>query len=202
MNGEIDMLTSFSPITNKVYHALKKIDVSVDSIEKAKSSYTHAILCVSDCDKASNNTNTKSSFEAYNLAYEECFINFIRQVYELNSDKAVLVETKMNELDNVTLLSILTNLDYRDKLLYLDIIKNSSNNAFVARDVRILELLTRLATRELLFSTFHFLSKDITICCQPHLTFPIFVTDFNNIETYIELASNTNLMLCDIQIKY
>ena len=203
MNGEIQMLTSLSPITHKVYHALMKIDVSSDTLEEAKKTYTNGILCVSDCSSALNNDRMiKSTFETYNLAYEEYFVNFIRKVYEINSDKAVLIETGMNELDNVTLLRILTILDYRDKLLFLDMIKHDSKNAFVARDVRVLELLTRLATRDLLFSTFHFLSKEITVCCQPNLSFPIFVTDFSNVETYGDLAKDSNLNLCNLQIKY
>lgn len=197
------MLTSFSPITNKVYHALKKIDVSEETLEEAKKLYTNGILSVSDCVNWNDASCTqKSTFVSYNLAYEEYFVDFIRQVYELNSDRAVLVETRINEMDNVTLLRILTILDYRDKLLFLDMIKNASNSAFVARDVKIIELLTRLATRELLFSTFHFLSKEITVCCQPHLVFPVFVTDFNHFETYIELATNSNLHLCNLQVKY
>lgn len=197
------MQTSFSPITNKVCHALMKIDVSSDTLEEAKKNYTNGILCVTNCmSTLQEERPLKSTFEVYNLAYEERFVNFIRNVYEINSDKSVLVETKMDELDNVTLLRILTMLDYRDKLLFLDIIKNASKNAFIARDVRMLELLTRLATRDLLFSTFHFLSKEITICCQPNLSFPFFVTNFDHVETYIDLAANSDLNLCNLQVKY
>ena len=197
------MLLSFNPITNKVYHALTKIDVSEDNLEEAKKKYTNGVLSISVCpedkDTKSDNSNL---FVSYNLAYEEYFVDFIRDVYDLNSDKAVLVETHINELDNVTLLRIITILDYRDKILFLDVIKNASKSTFVARDVKILELLTRLATRDLLFSTFHFLSKEITICCQPKLQFPVFVTDFNNFETYIELAIKSHLNLCNLQIIY
>jgi len=197
------MLLSFNPITNKVYHALLKIDVSEETMDEAKKKYTNGILTVSNCPEDDDTKSApNNSFLTYNLAYEQFFVDFIRKVYELNQDKAVLVETHINELDNVTLLRIITILDYRDKLLFLDIIKNSSRNTFVARDVQILELLTKLATRELLFSTFHFLSKEITVCCQPNLQFPVFVSDFNYFEIYIDLAIRSHLNLCNLQVVY
>lgn len=196
------MLTLFSPVTNKVYRALMKINVSSDTIEEAKNNYSYGTLCLSDGVIAmSNDSLEKCTFESYNLAYEENFVNFIRLVYEKNNDNAVLVETKINELDNVLLLRIITILDYRDKLLFLDMIKNSSKSAFVTRDVRILELLIRLATRELLFSTFHFLTCNVAICCQPNLCFPVFINEFSGFETYLELASESNLDLCNLHIK-
>lgn len=197
------MTTSFSPITDKVYQALIKIDVTCNTIEEAKRVYTHGILSIADC--SSNQTTDdadKSMFESYNLAYEERFVSFIKKVFEMNSDKTVLVETNIQELDNVTLMRILTILDYRDKLLFLDMIRNTVKSTFVARDVKILEMLMKLATRNLLFSTFHFLSKEVTICCQPDLTFPIFISDFEMLETYLEIASSYNLKISDLQIKY
>lgn len=197
------MAASFSPITSKVYQALLKIDVTNDTIDEAKKIYTHGILTVADCNSThAPEQRLKSMFESYNLAYEEHFVDFIRQIFDINEDKTVLVETKINELDNVTLLRIITILDYRDKLLFLEMIRNACKSTFIARDVKILEMLTKLATRNLLFSTFHFLSKETTICCQPDLTFPIFVSDFEMLETYLEIASNSNLNLCNLQVKY
>lgn len=197
------MLTSLSPITSKVYHALIKIDVSTDTVEEAKKVYTNGILSVTDCSSIhADEQQERNMFETYNLAYETHFVDFIHQVYALNSDKSVIVETQINELDNVTLLRILTILDYRDKLMFLDMIKDSSKSKFVTRDVKILEMLTRLATRNLLCSTFHFLSKEFTVCCLPDLTFSVFVSDFDCFDTYLELAAKSHLNLCNLQVKY
>lgn len=196
-------MASFSPITNKVCHALMKIDVSSDTIEDAKKKYTNGTICVSGCTPAKfEQTTSKNMFEVYNLAYEERFVTLIRNIYHRNSEKAILVQTNISNLDNVTALNILTTLDYRDKLLFLDLLKQGNLDTFVARDVKLLELLTRLATRELLYSTFHFLSDQITICCQPSLSFPLFVTDFDRIETYVELIMQANLNFCNLDIKY
>ena len=192
-----------SPIDHKVFEALVKIDVTIDTCEDGINKFTNATLSVYDGDLHVNQLDqTDNVFEEYNLANEAHFVNFIHDVYEENKTNTVVVETKINELDNATLMRILTLLDYRDKLQFIDFIKCYSNSSYIVRSENILSLLTKLATRELLFSTFHFLNKKITICCHKGLNFSVFVSDFNDLETYIELARKNGLYLKNIHVKY
>lgn len=196
-------MLSLSPITDKLYHALVKIDVAKETVEASKNNYTYGILNLYENSlKIQEMLETSGSVESFNLEYEENYVQFMLDVYDKNKDNAVIVDTGINDLDNVTILRILNKLDYRDKLLFIDIVRNSTSNRFIARNQNVLALLTRLSTRELLYVTFHFLTKPITICGSTNLQFPIFFTNLSDVDLYIELAEKNNLSIRDMVIKY
>ena len=197
------MAAPLSPITEKVYRALIPMNISNDTTDKDRHSYTSATLSLQHPEVETQELlDASKSFESFNLAYEDNFLGFIKDIYEMNKDNIILVKTDLNEYDNPALLHILTLLDYRDKLLFLNLIKNSTTGLYIARDEQLLILLTKLATRNLVFGTFHFLKIPVAICCGPDLKFQVYFNDFAQIDPYLEIAKEHELYFDELQVKY
>ncbi|WP_034429698.1 hypothetical protein, partial [Caldisalinibacter kiritimatiensis] len=165
--------------------------------------YTHGFLDIyNHCLSFEEADKLLCSFEEHNLKYEDRFVKFMKTVYKVNKSQPVAVEFYLNELSNIDLLNILSCLDYKDKLLFIDQIRYLKNDSFLflVDDEEIISFLTRLSTRELIFATFHFIQVPVSICGSFDLSFPIFFADSNGLNIYEDIARKCSLNIRDTKI--
>lgn len=192
------------PIPENETTSVLKLQVAVENMEKAYKEYNHAVLDVFDHDLSLEESNKLlGSFVDHNLKYENSYIQFIEDIYKLNNCLPVIVDIYLNDLDNMNILRILDTLDYQDKLLFIDLIKNnkSRTHLFSIKDKKILSLFIKLSTRELMFSIFHFTNLPITIVGNFDLSFPIFYERENDFKKYLTIARKNNLFFRNIKQK-
>ncbi len=197
------MLDLLKSIKEDEFKSMVRIQVNSENIDDYYINNSYGFLDVFDhvlsCDEADV---LFTSFEEHNLKYEDRYVEFINDVYELNKSKPIVVEMYLNELSNVEILRILNILDYKDKLIFLELVRNIENSyyLFLIQSSVILPLLIRLSTRELLFTTFYFTEIPISIVGNFDLSFPIFFENPNDICTYLDISKETNLFLRNIKI--
>jgi hypothetical protein len=197
-------MSILKPITENEYNAILKIQVNSETIDNAYEQYSSAILDVFDHQLSMEEANQLLGyFVEHNLKYENRFIRFMEEVYTLNKSMPVLIEVYLKQLESTDILRILHILDYKDKLLFIDLIRNhqGESHLFLIEDEEALSLFIKLSTRELLFATFHFTNIPMTVLGNFDLSFPIFFNCKDDIEKYINIARNNQLFLRNINVK-
>ena len=123
------------------------------------------------------------------------YVNIIKDLYSLNGYKPVIIEAHINDLEKLDILRILGILDYKDKLLFIDLIRldRDNSNMFSIENNDFLYLFVRLATRELIFPIFHFNNIGVTIAGSFDLSFPIFFKNKKDLKEYLKIAENNKL---------
>lgn len=190
-------------ITKDEFNGIRKIPVNYEEIEGCFKEYTHGFLDVYDhCLTSEEADKLMNSFEEHNLKYEDRFVEFMQAVYKMNKSQPVAVEFNINELSSVELLNILFCLDYKDKLLFIDQIRylNGDSHMFLVEDEEIITLLTKLSTRELIFTIFHFMQVPVCICGNFDLSFPMFFVNSNGLNIYKDMARECRLHIRDIKV--
>ncbi|MGI5872659.1 MAG: hypothetical protein ACOX8T_11555 [Bacillota bacterium] len=191
------------PITEKEFNRIRKMPINNKKIEEYFKQYIHGFLDVyNHCLSSEEVDKLMNSFEEHNLKYEDRFVGFMQAVYKMNKSQPVTVEFYLNELGSVELLNILSCLDYKDKLLFIDQIRYLSGDShmFLVENEEIITLLTKLSTRELIFPIFHFNEVPVCICGNFDLSFPIFFQDSNGLNIYKDMAGKYRLHIRDIKI--
>jgi hypothetical protein len=137
-------------------------------------------------------------FIQHNLKHEPKFEKFIEQAHKLNDHQGVIIECDFSELESMEILGILNRLDFGDKLLWIEIIKNISQlkSSFIKTDdINIIKMFLRCSTRELLHPFFHFKKHSASLVGNFDLSFPMYfeTEDVKNI--YSDLARNAGLYI-------
>jgi hypothetical protein len=196
------MAKLLKPITAEQFNMIRKI--KFNNIEEGFARYHNGILDIHEQALSMEESEDASySVENYNLKHEECFINFMKSVYDSNKDEAVVIDFYLKDIDSIGILRILNYLDYNDKLILLDNLKKLDNKSvyFLVEDADLIPFITKLSTRELLFCTFHFTAVPITIWGNYKLTFPMFFKDSKDIDFYKNIAKENNLFIRDIKVQ-
>lgn len=137
--------------------------------------------------------NISDGFNNYNNktieGNEEEFISFIEQAFEINGEENSYVDFYYNllqEEDKKRLKDLITEEDreilkdfeegYKEKNIYFRLTKES------------IPFITRLCTREILFSTIYFTEYSCTIWGNYNKSFPIFYNDEKDMEVYLNIA--------------
>lgn len=191
------------PMMKEEFDRVRKIPINYEKIEDCFKKYTHGILDVYDhCLTFEEADELLCSFEEHNLKYENRFVEFMEAIYEINKSQPVVVEFYVNELSNIDLLTILSYLDYKDKLLFIEQIRYLKDYSymFLVEDKELINLLTRLSTRELNFATFYFTQIPVCICGNYDLSFPMFFMDGNGLSTYKDIAEKCGLHIRGVRI--
>lgn len=190
------------PILENKGNSILKLQVYMENIEDAYEEYDNAILDIFDHQLTIEEADLTLGFVEHNLKYEYRYIKFIEGLYEYNSCQPIIIEINLNELQSLDILRILEGLDYKDKLIFIDIIRHSENksNMFTVENKELLHLLIKLSTREILFSIFHFTKIQTTIVGGWDLSFPIFFNNKNNYEQCLSIAKKNEL--CFRSIKF
>lgn len=71
---------------------------------------------------------------------------------------------------------------------------------FLVEDKELINLLTRLSTRELNFATFYFTQIPVCICGNYDISFPVFFMDGNGLSTYKDIVEKCGLHIRDVKI--
>ena len=109
---------------------------------------------------------------------EVAFISFLQEAFELNGAENSYVDfyyNVLNDEDNLTLENFEKN--YHEKNIYFKLTKES------------IPFITRLSTREILFSTIYFTKYPCTIWGNYNKSFPIFYHDNNDIQQYLNIKN-------------
>lgn len=191
-------------ISENNINTVLKLKVSVKSLEDAYRRYSNATLDVFNHTLSIEEANNLlGSFVDHNLKYECRYLQFIEAIHKLNNSMPVIVDIYLSDLDNIDILRILETLDYQDKLVFIDLIRHNKSKAhfFLIEDKKLLSLLVKLSTRELLFSIFHFTNAPITIVGNFDLSFPVFCSNESDLIEYSKIARKNDLYFRNINIK-
>ena len=187
---------------NKIDSVLN-LKIYNNNIEDAYEKYNNATLDIFDHQLSVDEADSSSigSFVDHNLRYENRYVKIIEEFNRVNGCRPVIIETPLNDLENLDILRILETLDYKDKLLFIDLIRFNKNNSnmYSIENNDFLPLFVRLATRELLFPIFHFTNIGVTIAGSFDLSFPIFFDNKNNLKKYLKIAENNKLFFRNIE---
>lgn len=131
---------------------------------------------------------------------ESVYLNFITEIFS-GSKENVYVEVDKNELTNSLIISILNDLDYQDKDLWIEFIKQLSN--FDDRLIKIeslkeLKMFFKLATREIIFPKFYLENDKVVLLGNYDLFFPIFFENTDLVIKYKKIALKYNLHILEI----
>jgi hypothetical protein len=116
---------------------------------------------------------------------EEKIIEFIDNAFLLNGEDNSFVDFYLNRLDKIAKDNLLSYLNEEDKEMLLGIeneIKDETVYFRLSREV--IPFITRLSTREVLFSTFYFTKYPCTIWGNYNMNFPVFYNNKEDIERY------------------
>ncbi len=187
-------------ITIEEFNSIRKIEIN--NINEGFEKYTHGVLGTHNHGLTLGEVNEfLGCLEKYNLRYEEKFINFMKKIYNLNKNKPIIVDFYLKNIDNAGILRILNYLDYDDKLIFINHIRNLNTDSvyFLLDNEELIPFITKLSTRELHFCTVHFTEIPITVWGNYQLSFPVFFREDKDVKLYENTARENNLFIRDIK---
>ena len=196
-------MISLKPTSENEIETILKINIHRETIDSAYEKYNNTILDVFDHQLSIKEADISiGSFVDHNLKYEHRYIQFIEDIYRVNDYEPVIIEVNLNDLENLDILRILEGLDYKDKLLFIDIVRfnQSKSNTFSIENKELLNLFIKLSTREILFSVFHFTKIQITIVGAWDLSFPVFSYNKNDFKELLSIATKNELFFRNTKI--
>lgn len=121
---------------------------------------------------------------------EENIINFIDKAFSLNGEENSYVDFYLSRLDNTAKDNLLSYLNDEDKETLKRFESEVGDETIYFRLSReAIPFVTRLSTREILFSTFYFTKYPLTIWSNYDLNFPVFYKSHDDIEMYRKYLS-------------
>ena len=172
-------------------------------IENIENEYFLRVLEVNksdDCDDINNIT-----FEDHNLRFEDRIFRFFEDIFKLNNNSVFVGNFNINTIENMKILYMLRDLDYRDSIKLINILRSHirEEEAYKVNDFDVFKMFLTLCTREIHFPSFHFNKLDIMVFTHYDLSTLMFFKDENYIHTYMQLAkvNDLNLREKETQIK-
>lgn len=153
-----------------------------------------------DCDDINNIT-----FEDHNLRFEDRIFRFFEDIFKLNNNSVFVGNFNINTIENMKILYMLRDLDYRDSIKLINILRSHirEEEAYKVNDFDVFKMFLTLCTREIHFPSFYFNKLDIMVFTHYDLSTLMFFKDENYIHTYMQLAkvNDLNLREKETQIK-
>ncbi len=172
-------------------------------IENIENEYFLRVLEVNksdDCDDINNVT-----FEDHNLRFEDRIFRFFEDIFKLNNNSVFVGNFNINTIENMKILYMLRDLDYRDSIKLINILRSHirEEEAYKVNDFDVFKMFLTLCTREIHFPSFYFNKLDIMVFTHYDLSTLMFFKDENYIHTYMQLAkvNDLNLREKETQIK-
>lgn len=176
---------------------INEVEIKISDIEAGLKRYKSKILSIHNkkLTVEEEKNFTINEIGMLNSKEENKFIDFMQKAYELNNNKGAIIDFYINRLDDNSISNIAERLEGRSKELFLEIVKEMSGDTvyFKVLDKEIIELITKLNTRELFFCTVYFLDTPLTVWGNYNLEFPIFYKEEEGLETYKELIDKSGL---------
>lgn len=128
------------------------------------------------------------------IDFEKRYIDFIKECYRFNNGN-LMIDFYVERLDDEAIVKILEVLNLEEKSMFLDLIDNIDKDKvyFKVNDLNILDIIVKLNTRNMFFSTFYFLERELTLWGNYNLKFPLFFKDDEIIKLYTNIAKNNKL---------
>ena len=121
---------------------------------------------------------------------EEAFISFLQEAFELNGAENSYVDFYYNVLNDEDKKKLKELINDEDKILLEKFEKNyHEKNIYFKLTKESIPFITRLSTREILFSTIYFTKYPCTIWGNYNKSFPIFYHDNNDIQQYLKIKN-------------
>lgn len=129
---------------------------------------------------------------------EEAYINFIKQCFTFNKGKLV-IDFYVNRLDSEAISKIVEVLDEKEQKEFLELIENIDEDKIYFKVVNedILDIIVKLNTRNMFFTTFYFLENELTLWGNYDLKFPMFFKEYDVLEGYKEIAKKSELNIIE-----
>lgn len=166
-------------------------------IENIEESYSMQILDVYEQELDFYDNRNNKGFEEHNLKFEDRVFRFFEDVFKLNNNSVIIGNFNINNVENMKILYMLRDLDYKDSIKLINILRSHvrEDDVYKVTDFGILKMLLTLCTREIHFPSFYFDKSEILVFTHYDLSFPMFFKDKKNIGTYEELAKINKLYL-------
>lgn len=127
---------------------------------------------------------------------EQKFIEFIDRVFQLNGKEYSYVDFYLSKLEEKAKEKLVTSLDEEDKYILKRHINEIEDETIYFRLQRkFIPFITKLCTREILFSTFYFTKFPCTIWGNYNMKFPIFFDNEDNVDKYKKVSKECGLIL-------
>lgn len=121
---------------------------------------------------------------------EEAFVSFLQEAFELNGAENSYVDFYYNVLNDEDKKKLKELINDEDKILLEEFEKNyHEKNIYFKLTKESIPFITRLSTREILFSTIYFTKYPCTIWGNYNKSFPIFYHDNNDIQQYLNIKN-------------
>lgn len=190
----------FFPVKKEEFEELVEIKV-VEDLDEGFEKYVSGILDIREAAPTLEETETIpfGVIEDYNILYEEKILNFIRKVYEENREERNFIDCYTAEAQSSGILTVLEYLDYKDKLAFIELLRNGlDENPYLEINEDVLDLAVKLSTRELSFTTLYFRKRPITIWGNYDLAFPVFFKTEEDKAYYTKLAEECGLYIREV----
>jgi hypothetical protein len=194
------MKNIFTPVSKEEFESLIEIKV-IEDLEEGFENYVSGILDIRETAPTEKELESIpfGVIEDYNIIYEERFIQFLKRVHEENNGERNFVDCYFKEAHSGGILTLMEFLDYKDKLVLIELLrKGIDDNPYLELNEEILELMLKLSTRELLFTTMYYRKRPITIWGNYDLAFPVFFKTEEDKEYYKNLAKEYDLYIREI----
>lgn len=180
-------MKNLCPLSNIEFNNL--INIKFNNITDGLNSFNSGIL---------EPINTSLSFEEN----EVNFMNFFKKALIANDNYAV-IDFYINNLTPEEILILINALDYTNKLLLIQELKNLRSNSiyFSLDNDKLMDFITILNTSSLFFCTVYFKNLPFTIWGNYDLKFPVFFNDIETFNFYKELAITCGLTINSIILK-
>ncbi len=143
------------------------------------------------------------NFNEHNLEFEDRIFRFFEDMFKLNGNSVFVGNFNINTIDNMKILYMLRNLDYKDSIKFINILRSHVRDEEVYKitDFEVFKAFLRLYTREIHFPHFYFNKIDIMVCTHYDLSTLMFFKDENKIHTYMQLAKVNDMSLREQESK-
>lgn len=172
-------------------------------IENIENEYFLRVLEVNKSDGCDDINNV--TFEDHNLRFEDRIFRFFEDIFKLNNNSVFVGNFNINTIENMKILYMLRDLDYRDSIKLINILRSHirEEEAYKVNDFDVFKMFLTLCTREIHFPSFYFNKLDIMVFTHYDLSTLMFFKDENYIHTYMQLAkvNDLNLREKETQIK-
>ena len=179
------------------------IEFSKFGMDSIESEYILRILDVGNTNSYGNRDHL--TFEGNNLKFEDRIFRFFEDIFKLNGNSVFVGNFNISAMDNMKLLYMLRDLDYKDSIKLINILRSHirDEEVYKVTDYEVFKMLLTLCTREIHFSSFYFNKIDIMVFNHYDLSTLMFFKDKNHINTYVQLAkvNDLNLMERDVQLR-
>ncbi len=170
-------------------------------IENIEEEYFLRVLDVNGLDNL--NDRNSLNFEDHNLKFEDKIFRFFEDIFKLNNNSVFIGNFNINTIENMKILYMLRDLDYKDSIKLINILRSHVRDEEIYKviDFDVFKMFLTLCTREIHFPSFYFNKLDIMVFTHYDLSTLMFFKDEAYIHTYMQLAKVNDLNLREQRIK-